>query len=900
MRWFFAALLAGLFAASPFLTNRALGTREAYNYSLAVADAVTQFRQGQIPALVGQSEYAFNGRIHPLRTAPALPYVAGVVDLLTFRQLSFWSLQNLALALGLVGLAAASYASLRLATPAMPPLAALLAGILTLSPPVLAAAYGMDLYMTVLAAPCVPLVLAANVTAFSDRERTRWVLLGAGLAACWLAHPPVALWMTLTTVLLQATALIVCRPTLRGWIRTLGAVALLAVLAGFGFVSALSVSPYGDIVHQHDTSLLLAEVKRAFHASLMPVSRRADQLGDFQAGYPIWALAIVALAWAMARRRGVALVLLLTGGLLLLFTLPVPGIHAWLWDNVPTLVLNLTNQWPMQRLYLPFATLVTFAFALAWRTPTVASRAVHDGLRLGLVVVVGWTAWQGSRFVARGFATRQTAEATRWTHLPGNLDLTPISYALVGTPPDFTNGTMDPAFGFRLLAPFDAHPIASNWSAPLPATAETQSLRLVARPGDREDLLELSERLTLKPGRRYRLTFAFVAPPLPAMLQIQGRAVRREYPLPSAGGPQGFGMVAANNRSISLWTDLPVPEEVSFRLVGAGLARSAWRGRVFADLQVEPVTTEALPFALQTLVPLRLQVRAATAGYLETPRMYLPGYAAFVDGRPVRTQRSPERRLMLPVTAGDHGVEIRYAGSDLLLGTFWLSALGWCGLGLWGLSRVAPASIQARLRQTGDQIVAGVRRSLRSIQPRHWLAPGALVLVAGLTLALVSWQADRNVAGPVRVRFMLPQGETNRQQPLVVTGRPNAGLFVYVVYHDAEHVRIGVDSWGRFGYQSDPIRTDYFAVHELVVEAGSLYPPGHSALHALEAKRAEEIKRRLRVSYDGQVVIDRDVDTHASEPGEVTIGHNLIGGSSCEPRFSGEIIFTERLPLLGR
>src|SRR5271157_6442441 len=61
---------AGVYAARPFLRGTNVGTGEGYNYSLSVADAVTQARSGNFPALVGQTEFAFNGRVHPLRTAP--------------------------------------------------------------------------------------------------------------------------------------------------------------------------------------------------------------------------------------------------------------------------------------------------------------------------------------------------------------------------------------------------------------------------------------------------------------------------------------------------------------------------------------------------------------------------------------------------------------------------------------------------------------------------------------------------------------------------------------------------------------------------------------------------------------------------------------------------------------
>lgn len=901
MKWLLTALLAGLFAAGPFLTTRALGTKEAYNYSLAVADAVTQFRAGEVPMLVGQTEFAFNGRVHPLRTAPALVHAACLLDLLTFRQLGFWALQNLVLALSLVAAAGACYWSLRAVTPSPPPTAAALAAVYVMSPSVLAAAYGMDLYMTVLAVPFVPLVVAANVAAFTDRERGRSLLLGAALAGAWLAHPPVALWLSIATLLLQVAALACCRPSLRGLARSVAAVLVLTVLAGYGFVAALTASPYGDIVHQHDTSLLLNEVRRVAVDSFRPVSSRADRLGDFQVGYTVWGLAVLALGAAVVRRSATAFLLLATAAFLLLFTLPVPVVHAWLWQQVPTLVLNLTNQWPMQRLYLPFTVLVLFAFALTWRRPGGGGRLAQDALRLAVIAALGWTTWQGWAFVGRGFATRQGAEATAVSHLATNLDLTPISYALLGAPPDFINGTMDPALGFRLLAPFDARPIAANATAPLPATAETATVRLEARPGESDDILALTGRMTLQPGRRYRLTFKFLAPAQPATLQIRGATVRREYDLPSAGGPHGFGMADGNGRVLSLWTDGNGPEEVAFRLVGPGIARSGWRGRPFADLHVEPVTVAALPIELRSLLPMRVRVNAPETCYLETPRMFLPGYSASVNGQPARVQRSPERRAMLPVPAGSSEVELRYDGPWHLRAAFWFSCLGWIGVGIWNLGLLGPAPWRANWQSRLGKAVAAAFGTVRRIRLRTWAVMLATLLVVGAaTIAWRHWLANREAVGPIRIQFVLPRGETNRQQPLLVTGRPQAGLFVYVVYQDDEHVRIGVDSWGRFGFQSEPIRTDYFADHEIVVEAGALYPANHPRLRDLPPADVARLQKRLRVAFDGQVLLEQDVDTHTAKPAEVTAGLNRIGGSSCEPAFAGQILAVERLPLPGR
>ena len=132
-----ALLAVGLLAASPFLTGRLVGTGEAFNYDLSVADAVVQMRHGIVPPLAGQTQYAFNGRIHPLRNAPYLYYLAAAVDAATLRRLQFWELQNVSLTLSLVSAVFACYLGLRWATGCPRSLAFFLAAAYGLSPSLL-------------------------------------------------------------------------------------------------------------------------------------------------------------------------------------------------------------------------------------------------------------------------------------------------------------------------------------------------------------------------------------------------------------------------------------------------------------------------------------------------------------------------------------------------------------------------------------------------------------------------------------------------------------------------------------------------------------------------------------------------------------------------------------------
>ena len=718
MKWIVTVVLAGLLAAAPFLTTRALGTSEAYNYSLAVADAVTQERAGTWPALAGQSEFAFNSRIHPVRTAPYLTAFAGALDVATFRSLSFWSLQNLTITLSLIAGALTCYWALRRTAPVEPDTATFLAAAYVLSPGVLAPAYTMDLYMTVMLVPYLPLVLAGNLMQFERRSFTGLAWLAAVLAVCWLAHPPVAVWAGTATVIIQLAAFLVQRPQWRDLPAVTGATVVFLALAAFGLASALTISSYRDITHVRDTTMMLGEINRAFPGAISPVSDQAGQLGDFQLGYCYAGAGLVAFGLGVWRRNLRSLLLVAIAALYLALTLPVPGLTPWLWDHAPTLFLNLTNQWPMQRLYLPATALIIFAFALVWRTPSFTHPLSRDIRRGVLAAVVGWTVWQSWHYLHRGFASHKSAAETAQSHLNSNVELTLISYAIILTPGDFSNGVMDPAFGFRLLAPDDFHEIASNWRTPFPPSAENQHGTLFATASDSPDVLDLPHPFTLQPGARYRLTLKFLVAPGDALLQLRGPSLFRKYILPTSGGQRAFGMLPGHNPALSIWTSQSTPEMIELRLVGGGLGAGSWRSRAFAEFTFERVDPAALPVELKSLLPLRAHVRAAAAGYLETPRMFIDGYAATVNGRAEPVKAAADGLLLVAVPAGESDVEVRYVGPLLVRRALRLSQVAWLAVAGWAFFGWGPAGP----RTAAKKLLAAVGRRLkpsRQAAPRH-------------------------------------------------------------------------------------------------------------------------------------------------------------------------------------
>jgi hypothetical protein len=140
--------------------------------------------------------------------------------------------------------------------------------------------------------------------------------------------------------------------------------------------------------------------------------------------------------------------------------------------------------------------------------------------------------------------------------------------------------------------------------------------------------------------------------------------------------------------------------------------------------------------------------------------------------------------------------------------------------------------------------------------------------------------------GAIEMSVLFPPNMLGRGDPLVVTGVSGAGDFVYIKYVDLGHVIIGYDHWGVGGSASDPIEVSYDDVHRIAISMDSLYPPGASS----------SASGKVRVSLDGNEVLDARFHGYASSAEDITIGKNEIGGSTCGAEFTGRILSVERFP----
>ena len=683
LRWVLLAGGVGLLYR-PLFFDGVIGAGDAYWYGAMVADFVSQWRAGIFPVFAGQSGFAFNGAISPLRLAPALQHLAGLIDLLTFHSLPFFGLLNLALIASFAGGAFVCYRCLRLIEPLAPWLALVLSLLYIACPGVLSLVYVGDLLMSVTALPFIPLLLYGAWRTYTHGDTRSVLIMVAGAAALWYCHPPIAFWGTLIAAVTQGLRLFRdgAKPAAwRGW-----AVGLVC----FGLLSLycfVSVQTAGAVTYPAFRTVLLDNLRSAFPAALLPVGESLGTLGSYQLGWALWiALLAGAIGAGFSRRRWPAAGLLAGAVLLLAFLIPTPWLLEKLWMHVPQAFCDITFMWPMQRFYALLAALAVFLFFGVF-APLVAHRPRAGALCVAAALGgLAWSASESVPFIERARLTTTPAVQAARTLLPENRVLTRYSFGTFHDIPSYySHGFIDPELENRLLAPGTFRPNLSNAAAleqPDFGTVVAEGELRTEQPDPVTPTLVISPGLRLQPQRRYVLHFDFAHPDFAGAFKLIGSRLMRTYYLPNSGydtktvTPQrAFGSLPGLSHSITIWTDGESDDEVSLEFFFTG---DGPRGvTTFGRYQLKEFDPDRLPIQVDAWTPYRARVAPATAAYLETPRLFFAGYRATVNGRPAAVERSPDARVMIPVPAGDDRVELAYVGTPLLRAAYWLSLLAW-------------------------------------------------------------------------------------------------------------------------------------------------------------------------------------------------------------------------------
>jgi hypothetical protein len=665
----------------PFATSRQVGAGDALWYANMLADFCLQLRAGIFPVFVGQTEFAFNGAVYPLRVAPLYQHLGGLLDLLTGHHLGWFTLQHLTVIVcGVAGIFSC-YFSLCAVARNHRWQAAAFATLYLSCPGLLGTIYTQDLYMTWMTVPFAPLAVYGIVRTFERDDLVAQLWLAAPLAALWLAHSPIALWFTLIAFGTQCVRLLTMHRTVAAWKRAaLGAV-LFAALGSYPFVSVASLQIPGTasavtagLAQQERITNVIREV---FPAVLFPLSEHARALSDLQLGYALWLVLVGSLTAATfgTMRRDVKL-LLAASGLLLALVLPVPLLTDWLWAHLPEQIKRVTFYWPMHRFYLVLAAVLALIGQLASSPWIPRSRHVRFALNIGLSIACGWSLFESRQFIRAASDRTSSAVDSVRRQRPENLLLMNHAYGLFAAlPPRFSNGVIDPRAEVRLTDRDTLAPLPSWSSHPV------QTGRFVGTPDANPGILNLQPLLRLAPGRRYQLEFTWSDHEYRGVLQLVGRELFREYALPASGQPLAFGAGEPRSNAITLWSTQPDGDEILVRFIPTAPGAKAADFASFASFSLNEIEPVVSTVEIQSFLPLRIVAKPTSPVWLETPRMAVPGYRAVVDGREGEIAPSAEGLVQVSLPPGTHTVTLSFVGPWGLRFAYWVMLVTWTALG---------------------------------------------------------------------------------------------------------------------------------------------------------------------------------------------------------------------------
>jgi hypothetical protein len=710
LRWT-SLTAASLILTLPYARPERVGIGDAQDYAEHLADFLDQTQKGVFPVLVGQSSYAFNGAFNPLRTAPYFEYVGGALHLLTLGMLGPYALQNLMIVLSLLAAGFCSYLCLLRLWPSRPWPCLLLALLAISSPGVLALAYGGDMVPSWLTLPYLP-VCAYLLGRVAEEGITmrRLAILAVAMAAIWLAHAPIAMWLSLVALPVIAVRLVVSfRKSGKADLAALAVSGVVfAALAGYVFVSVAELrlpTPYALTRVFHDGTVLEL-LRQGWQGFLRPVSAGAANLtSDLQLSPGLWLCVLVsAFGWRRAGTGARALLIAILGFTALLA--PVHAVAGQLWPRIPAVVQRITDLWPMQRFYPIMSVFAPFAFVMAWRRRRPVGLLAREVAMYLLIAACLWSGLEAKKFLGRGFQVALSAKDSRRLILRRNVVLSVYSSAMQGRLSRYySSGTQSPEMQLHLLDPVTLKVTRDNTDA------------LLRSPGRAPALLgfistdygaELQQPLELPPGR-YVLQFSFKDPMSHGTLRLLGsRSVQREYPLPNSGSERAFGSGPGQTSDLTLLIAGNAPEIIRVQFFNTtGRMITDW----FADLRVIPYASSALPLRLTSLIPYRVDINRGLGGWLETTRIFVPGYRATVNGREAELKTSPDGLVMVRVPPGHAEMELRYLGPPLLRVAFWTSLGSWLSLPFFWMA----ARRWIRRRQSEQELNA-----LLALYRKHW------------------------------------------------------------------------------------------------------------------------------------------------------------------------------------
>jgi len=676
------AVLMGivLALARPFLQPAFVGAGDAGDYYRMFADFAQQHRSGMHEVFVGQTAFAYEGTVHTTRTSPMLYHVGALLDALSLRSLDYLILEKITLFAFFAGTALAFYLCCGRGL-GMGPLPSLLnAGAFLAAPGILAPIYFSDMYATFSALPFLAIFLTAVILLGEGPNKPgNWVLLGIGSGGLFWTHPPIAAWAHLAAFFSLVSRFQEWRGFRPG---TLLCAAPLLLVVAYPIVATLELGAV-SVSHPREIAASL----RAYHfehpgawTHLLWVSPDAAGSNSFKDWSSSWVLGVPAvaallLAFAMVRRvRSLRPLLMTSAVLIFLMNGFCPRAAGWLWKLVPDVLVRITLYWPLQR-FNPIVACSAFlgvACVMASLEKRVFGRrrttTLIQGsfLALSLVLALRLQAVPASETISPGL-TREVVKSDNIIVPSSNYDFMNAGLAFRY----ITTGRSDALSEVRLHDKSDYSRVLDIFSMRGAERPEFSSELAYKRFG-----IPICDKVKVPAQTITVLSFENLPPGLAGTLEIRANGASWAYLLPCAPtGDLAFGTGEFCRRSLLIRNSDPVEKVLEFYFWPLPAAQG--KKIPLGTLVGYPVVPGNHYLSLNGLLPFDLNLDAPYRVEVETPRIFLNGYVAEIDGRRVPVSKSPQGLASVSVDKGPHRLTMRFEPDRLLKWSYRLAIASW-------------------------------------------------------------------------------------------------------------------------------------------------------------------------------------------------------------------------------
>jgi hypothetical protein len=396
----------------------------------------------------------------------------------------------------------------------------------------------------------------------------------------------------------------------------------------------------------------------------------------------------------------------------------------------------------------------------------------------------------------------------------------------------------------------------------------------------------LEPAVVIPPGEARFVSFEFHGRPEGTLL-VEGLRLERRYALPASGGANAFGALPGQNRGFLLRNFGTATEEVRIRF-----ASRTPGGITPASARVVPYDKSQLPFRLISLLPFELEAATATGGWVETPKLLVPGYQVRVNGLPAECRRSPNGLVMTRVPPGTVRIRIDYVAPGPLLGSYILTALAWLALASVAVARsMLPTLLGARAHRPA--IRPDVNVGWHLLRPGRSI-PSLITLVTLVLLPMLALQTDSIVVPAsqegyhLRVKF--PVGRHENYETLF-SWRDFAGATTSIVvfYENDRFIRLGCRKNGILKVLTDPLPVSYFVPNDLSINREPASRTREPADHQPASVITDAVSV-LRIRFNHHLVLETDYTHQSDEVATLSVGHEISPNIPGAYPFSGKLL----------